>query len=132
MCFILTETKTGQDSYIYISITKTWYDAQAYCRQYHTDLASVRNIEENSIIQKIISSVTWFGLHKDPWKWIDHSNVSTISWMYGQPDNAMWDENCAYLYMDQASDAQCSNILPFFCYSGMLNITYIQSNINCF
>ncbi|KAK3557619.1 hypothetical protein QTP70_030814 [Hemibagrus guttatus] len=35
----LSESKTGNARYIYNSVKKTWYDAQSYCRQYHTDLA---------------------------------------------------------------------------------------------
>ncbi|XP_017332277.2 putative C-type lectin domain family 20 member A [Ictalurus punctatus] len=116
LCF--DETKTGNNRYIYISNTVQWSEAQAYCRQYHTDLASARDETENSFIQALVTGITWFGLIKDPWKWVDHTNFSTISWMSGQPDNGQWDENCGYIYMGEAADASCSDILPFFCYSG--------------
>ncbi|XP_053489442.1 C-type mannose receptor 2-like [Ictalurus furcatus] len=115
VCF--DETKTGNYSYTYISNSAQWPEAQAYCRQYHTDLAIARDEKENSVIQELVSGLTWIGMIKDPWKWIDHTNFSTISWMSGQPDNGLWDENCGYVYMGEAADAQCSDILPFFCYS---------------
>lgn len=67
----------------------------------------------------LISENTWFGLHKDPWKWTDQSNMSTVTWMDGQPDNSMWNEYCAFLNLGQVADSMCSNVLPFFCYSGM-------------
>ncbi|XP_017332278.1 P-selectin [Ictalurus punctatus] len=115
VCF--DETKTGNDSYIYINNSVQWPEAQAYCRKYHTDLASARDEKENSVIQKLVFDWTWFGLIKDPWKWVDHTNFSTISWMSRQPDNSMQNENCGYIYMGKAADAPCTDILPFFCYS---------------
>ncbi|XP_034158431.1 putative C-type lectin domain family 20 member A isoform X2 [Pangasianodon hypophthalmus] len=115
VCF--DDTQTGNQSYIYISNTFTWHEAQAYCRTHHTDLASARDETENSVIMGLTPDWTWFGLFRDSWKWIDQTNFSTISWMPGEPDNALWNENCGYFYNDQVSDAQCSAIMPFFCYS---------------
>ncbi|XP_017320444.1 putative C-type lectin domain family 20 member A [Ictalurus punctatus] len=114
VCF--DDTKTGNQRYIYISNTKTWYDAQAYCKTYHTDLASARNATEISVIQGLVSGWTWFGLIRDTWKWIDKTNFSTISWISGKPDNSLKNENCGYLNNGQADDAKCSDIMPFFCY----------------
>lgn len=127
-CF-LAETKTGNDRYIYISNDTDWYGAQAYCRQHHTDLASARDENENSVIASLIYYKTWIGLLKDPWKWVDHTNFSYISWSYGKPNNIKWNENCGYLYMGEATDAWCSDIMPFFCYSGMLK--YVELRFIC-
>ncbi|XP_053089820.1 C-type mannose receptor 2-like isoform X1 [Pangasianodon hypophthalmus] len=120
VCF--DDTKIDTDRYIYISNIMSWLGAQSYCRQYHTDLASARDATENSVIQKVIinSDWTWIGLFRDTWKWSDQTNFSTISWMSGKPDNALGNENCGYLNNNQAADAQCSDILPFFCYSSEL------------
>ncbi|XP_058258385.1 C-type lectin-like [Hemibagrus wyckioides] len=118
VCF--NENKTGNARYIYNSLTLTWYDAQCYCRQYHTDLASTRDETEYSIIPGVASPssfYTWFGLYRDSWKWVDQTNFSTISWMPGSPDNALKNENCGYLSNNQAADAQCSELKPFFCYA---------------
>lgn len=43
--------------YILITEKKTWSEAQHYCRQNHTDLASVRNGADNNAIQKAIHNV---------------------------------------------------------------------------
>lgn len=116
----LTDTKSGDQRYIYISTAKTWLDAQSYCRQHHTDLASARDTTEFSVIQGLIPTSVWFGLFRPTWKWINQTDFSTISWMSGQPDGALGNENCGYLNNGQAGDAQCSTIMPFFCFSGEL------------
>ncbi|XP_017338114.1 putative C-type lectin domain family 20 member A [Ictalurus punctatus] len=115
VCF--DDRYSGTDRYISIPTTMTWYDAQQYCRQHHTDLASARNQTEQSIIQGKISRFSWIGLFRDFWKWVDGKNFSTIPWMAGKPNNALGHENCGYLYDGQASSALCTDIRPFFCYS---------------
>lgn len=124
LILILTGNKTGNQSYIYISYARSWPDAQRYCRQYHTDLASIRNSTENSIILGLISGAIWFGLFRDTWKWTDQTTFSTISWMPGKPDNALKNEDCGYLNNGQVADAQCSAIMPFFCHSGDFKVLF--------
>ncbi|XP_047657897.1 putative C-type lectin domain family 20 member A [Tachysurus fulvidraco] len=118
VCF--DDRYTGNQRYIFISTTMTWLEAQAYCRQHHTDLASSRDTTEDTVIKGVVSSYTWFGLFRDYWKWTDQTKFSTISWMTGKPDNALGNENCGYINNGQAADALCSDIMPFFCYSGEL------------
>ncbi|XP_047677640.1 macrophage mannose receptor 1-like isoform X2 [Tachysurus fulvidraco] len=115
LCF--DETKTLNDRYIYVSNKTDWFEARAYCKQYHTDLASPRDENENVILEELVPGVTWFGMFKDPWKWIDNTNFSYVSWMDGEPDNDNWNETCGYLDTDRAADSQCSYTMPFFCYS---------------
>ncbi|XP_027004181.2 uncharacterized protein LOC113643934 isoform X2 [Tachysurus fulvidraco] len=112
-----TVSKTGNQRYIYISNSMTWLEAQTYCRQHHTDLASSRDATEDSVIKALTSDWTWFGLFRDSWKWTDQTKFSTISWMTGKPDNTLKNENCGYINNGQAADALCSDIMPFFCYS---------------
>ncbi|XP_032365027.1 myotubularin-related protein DDB_G0290005 [Etheostoma spectabile] len=66
----------------------TWTEAQRYCRAHHTDLASVRNSIDNTMIQDLISGEqrAWIGLNRDPWKWSDGTNSSFSFWKTGQPD----------------------------------------------
>ncbi|XP_058254665.1 C-type lectin galactose-binding isoform-like [Hemibagrus wyckioides] len=111
------ENKTGNQRYIYIPNTMTWHDAQVYCRQHHTDLASSRDATEDSVIRGLLSGNTWFGMFRDSWKWIDQTNFSTLSWTAGKPDNALKNENSGYINNIQVADALCSDIMPFFCYS---------------
>lgn len=116
--FILTDSYTGNQRYIYIPTLMSWYEAQAYCRLHHTDLASMRDATEESIVRGLISGYTWIGLFRDSWKWIDESNLSTVSWMPRKPNNTRWHENCGYINNSRVGDALCSDIMPFVCYSG--------------
>ncbi|KAK2845978.1 hypothetical protein Q7C36_010832 [Tachysurus vachellii] len=110
--------KTGNQRFIYISKTLTWFAAQSYCRTYYTDLATIRTTTENSFIGGLnYSYMVWIGLFRDAWKWTDNTSFSTISWKTGKPDNALGNENCGYINNSQAVDAQCSDIMPFYCYS---------------
>ncbi|XP_046701694.1 C-type mannose receptor 2-like [Silurus meridionalis] len=115
MCF--DDIKIGNQRYIFNSTRTTWLQAQHYCRQYHTDLVSIKDATELSVILGMVSDWTWIGLFRDSWKWTDQTNFSTIFWMSGKPDNALSNENCGYLNNTKAGDARCSDIMPFFCYS---------------
>ncbi len=63
-----------------------------YCRENHTDLASVRNKSENNQTQTIINQnltspkQAWIGLHRF-WVWSDNSTASFTHWMSGEPDS---------------------------------------------
>ncbi|KAI5094294.1 secretory phospholipase A2 receptor-like isoform X1, partial [Silurus meridionalis] len=111
-------SKNGTDRYIYISNEMAWHDAQAYCRKYYTDLASDRDEIENSIILGLQSYSTWIGLFRESWKWTDKKTFSTINWMSGEPYIYLKDENCGYINNNEAANGLCSDIMPFFCYSG--------------
>ncbi|XP_067100236.1 putative C-type lectin domain family 20 member A, partial [Osmerus mordax] len=80
----------GKPKYILVLEPRTWRDAQIYCRQSYTDLASIRNQAENIEIQQLVlgensSAIVWIGLFKDDWKWSDGSNSSFRYWGSGEP-----------------------------------------------
>ncbi|XP_026989532.1 C-type mannose receptor 2-like [Tachysurus fulvidraco] len=116
MCFDDRENAT--ERYIVITQLKTWYDAQSYCRQHYTDLASARNATENSIVgAKNYGAWIWIGLVRDPWYWTDQTtDVSVMKWWAGNTDDYLKNKSCVYLNGGLADVEQCSNILPFFCY----------------
>ncbi|KAB5579033.1 hypothetical protein PHYPO_G00190010 [Pangasianodon hypophthalmus] len=104
--------------YIYISeLQMTWYDAQSYCRQHYTDLAIINDLPEGLNVQSMLPNDAWLGLFRDSWKWIDETNMSTLTWGPGQPDNMHKNENCGFVTNSQAADAPCSDTKPFFCYA---------------
>ncbi|KAI3357892.1 hypothetical protein L3Q82_016274 [Scortum barcoo] len=100
--------------------TMTWTQAQNYCREHHTDLASIRNMEENQKLDNMFSSgeIFWIGLYRDTWKWLDGSNSSFRYWDAGQPDNV--GELCVAVefgYSGKWGDYNCDLKKAFICYS---------------
>ncbi|XP_033987628.1 uncharacterized protein LOC117483405 [Trematomus bernacchii] len=64
----------------------TWTEAQSYCREHHTDLASVRNpAEEEQIVELLPGGIYWIGLYRDSWKWSDGSFSSFRYWAENEP-----------------------------------------------
>ncbi len=106
---------------------KNWTDAQKYCREKHTDLASVRNESENNQTQTIInqnltsSKKAWIGLYR-LWVWSDNSTASFTHWMSGEPNSkANRDSICTstdIIYGGQWIDDYCTDSYPFVCYDG--------------
>ncbi|KAF3858065.1 hypothetical protein F7725_011266 [Dissostichus mawsoni] len=63
---------------------KTWPDAQRDCRLEGGDLATIRNVEDQTSTDEL-----WIGLNdrktEGQFDWIDHSTVSFTSWEFGKP-----------------------------------------------
>ncbi|KAL6463180.1 hypothetical protein MHYP_G00275710 [Metynnis hypsauchen] len=110
-----------KDSYYNSQGTKmSWREAQRFCRERYTDLASVRNDSENSNSNFFISAHTWIGLFRDSWTWSDQSNSSFRHWTSDQPDNLNGSENCTAVRMNGADfgqweDLDCGRQIPFVC-----------------
>ncbi|XP_063042976.1 macrophage mannose receptor 1-like [Engraulis encrasicolus] len=83
------ETNSTQP-YVLVEEGKNWTDAQRYCRENHTDLASVRNQTENDKIKDLITggndSYPWIGLFRDAWEWSDGSSSSFRHWASTEPN----------------------------------------------
>nr|XP_055048138.1 macrophage mannose receptor 1-like [Misgurnus anguillicaudatus] len=113
------------NEYIYETSNKTWRDAQIFCRQNYTDLASVRNQNESEQIQKIINNnqtSVWIGLFSDLWEWSDKSDSTFRYWMTDQP-NSGTNEKCTEVKMYNQghwNDAVCSNSQTFVCHEDKL------------
>ncbi|KAA0721236.1 Adhesion G protein-coupled receptor L2 [Triplophysa tibetana] len=62
---------------------KTWREAQSFCRQYHTDLISVRNQTDNHLIHNIINdphTSVWIGQFRGSWVWSDNTDPAFRYW----------------------------------------------------
>ncbi|TNN52166.1 Aggrecan core protein [Liparis tanakae] len=72
----------GPNTFVLVHNLMTWTEAQNYCREHHTDLASVRNMEENQMVNNLrpYGSFIWIGLFRVPWKWSDGSESSIRNW----------------------------------------------------
>ncbi|XP_073724387.1 putative C-type lectin domain family 20 member A [Misgurnus anguillicaudatus] len=122
---LFTQSISCQYGYIMIQQMKTWYDAQAYCRQNHIDLAIVENYEDWTRLQEVVqynpmSSVAWTGLYNDinSWRWsYQDENVAFFNWNSTQPDNLNRKEQCVILSSGFGwHDKDCTMLFPLFCF----------------
>uniref|UniRef100_A0A3B3TA96 C-type lectin domain-containing protein n=1 Tax=Paramormyrops kingsleyae TaxID=1676925 RepID=A0A3B3TA96_9TELE len=100
-----------------------WSGAQNYCRHSNTDLATVRNKEDNDLIHKMVTSGTeaWIGLFQDTWEWSDQSNSSFRNFKIGQ--NGNMNNTCALAQVTWPETwdmTPCDEKHPFICYDGEL------------
>ncbi|XP_037832752.1 lectin-like [Kryptolebias marmoratus] len=96
----------------------TWLDAQMYCREHHTDLASIRSLAENEKIRtlKPAGLYVWFGLYKDAWKWSDGPLFIYQHWKYA-PSGRL--KKCAAADFGSSgfwTDWQCDQKKAFICH----------------
>ncbi|XP_041840353.1 ladderlectin-like [Melanotaenia boesemani] len=99
-----------------------WTEAQQFCKQNYVDLVSIRNQTENNIIKDIAGgSTVWIGLYRYK-EWSDGSNSLFQYWANGQPDSGS--QQCVAAEFGDSgkwSDEDCSQSLPFICYTPTAN-----------
>ena len=113
----------------------TWTEAQSYCREKYTDLATIENTEEmkkliNTVPDAGDSSEVWIGLYSHvDWKWSDGFNKSGADyrmWWYPAPNTNKANELCgAQTYYGLWNDCGCNLQYPFVCYNGN-DVLYID------
>uniref|UniRef100_A0A3Q2DL54 C-type lectin domain-containing protein n=1 Tax=Cyprinodon variegatus TaxID=28743 RepID=A0A3Q2DL54_CYPVA len=119
--------KISSKIYHYINAEKTWTEAQQYCREKHTDLATVSNMAD---MKRLLSTragdnrETWIGLYDQTdvnrtWYWSlpgVEFNERETKWNPGEP-NDLNTENCGHLNKNlKWTDTKCDQNKPFLCY----------------
>ncbi|KAK1889999.1 Macrophage mannose receptor 1 [Dissostichus eleginoides] len=102
--------------YHFIQEEKSWDDAQSYCREHYTDLATVSNMRDmKRLTNPSKNKDAWIGLHS-MWHWsLVELKKSETEWMDGQP-SINTDENCAVIRAQQWHDCTCNHDFEFICY----------------
>ena len=100
----------------------TWTNAQKYCREKFTDLATVRSDAENQAMHAVaLSAYPWFGLHIDPNSyWSDGSISSFRHWEGASLPVGSMSVVCGVAALQNSGKwkfLQCETRLPFVCYS---------------
>lgn len=117
-----------------------WKDAQNYCREKFTDLASLHNeqdlIELKTIATPHFKGFVWLGLYFDSnnWRWslekegyYGEGEAEFRMWLKGKPNNKKASENCVVMKNDGFwNDALCQNQNLFVCYNGKKNKLLLQ------
>ncbi|XP_024866341.1 lithostathine-2-like isoform X2 [Kryptolebias marmoratus] len=126
-CFI-----TCLYEYHYVGENKTWSEAQQYCREKYTDLATVSNMTDmKRILNKSAGNMNeaWIGLYDQTdgnrtWHWslpgVEFKESET-NWSQGEPTDkgtgTGTTENCGMIKKDLTwGDYSCPPIRSFLCY----------------
>ena len=120
--------------YVFVSESKTWTEAQSYCRQTYTDLATINTMEEMRKLNETVPDklgMVWIGLRNVTWQWslqdgtIYNEGTSYKNWNNGEP-NSKGKKNCVEMDEDgKWNDEDCSKQNHFVCFEGKILETYM-------
>uniref|UniRef100_W5KR61 C-type lectin domain-containing protein n=1 Tax=Astyanax mexicanus TaxID=7994 RepID=W5KR61_ASTMX len=104
--------------YYLVTEPKTWVQAQSYCRQKYTDLATVDSMAEMEELKGFIppgfSDSIWIGLKRGPmrlWGWSSGEVLQYTNWNPGEPNGVVTDRWCGAIYkLGGWIDTSCTNM----------------------
>uniref|UniRef100_A0A3P9KSA6 C-type lectin domain-containing protein n=1 Tax=Oryzias latipes TaxID=8090 RepID=A0A3P9KSA6_ORYLA len=122
--------------YHYVNISVNWSEAQRYCMEKYTDLATFDSLDDlNRLKANFSYSWAWIGLHDDPaawktsmgnksnsWRWSATGQTSTTgyqSWDRANPDYLDAKETCVTIIgVGLWNDLTCNASHTFLCFNG--------------
>ncbi|XP_073668245.1 macrophage mannose receptor 1-like [Paramisgurnus dabryanus] len=121
-----------QRRYHHINIYMTWTEAQRYCRENYTDLAKVKNMnDQNQLMKSVKISLTsgvWIALNRSSvykWKWSLGDPVEYTNWYN---EDSKGPDNCVYMRDGSWHHQDCNKNMRFICYND--NLILIKKNLS--
>eukprot|EP00064_Thunnus_orientalis_P010555 superscaffoldBa00001443_g10581 len=134
-CSFVCYDANSTTSYVLVRKKQIWSVAQAYCREHHGDLASIRNKEENDNIQLTLKESkvgsAWIGLYREPWAfWSDNSTSTFTNWDTDQPNKRLSNHFFGAFSANSGkwTSAKSELTIPFFCFKGINHGDLWQAN----
>nr|XP_033484353.1 L-selectin-like [Epinephelus lanceolatus] len=137
----------AERQYHFVYDLKIWTEAQSYCRENYTDLATVDNMEDVTTLINMAdtsrmvysdgyNNLAWIGLYDDvnSWRWslsdtsfYKDGETEFRHWGNTQPDSYESNEHCTVMYEDGLwNDVPCSYSLKVVCsYVRGSDVTFI-------
>ncbi|KAM9499629.1 C-type mannose receptor 2-like [Salvelinus alpinus] len=116
----------------FVNTNKTWTEAQSYCRENYTDLASIDDMADmnrlrNTVKAWSLTEPAWIGLYNTSWRWSlgDTELETVLFWAANQPNNLNNNEFCVWMQHGLWHDENCETKHNFVCYDTDLTSKYI-------
>ncbi|TRY83126.1 hypothetical protein DNTS_020645 [Danionella cerebrum] len=113
---------------------KTWTEAQSYCREQYSDLATAENMDDMNKLKDLMKSAgygnIWIGLQRtnqNEWHWSSGDRVIFQNWEPGQPDSTA---ECATMKEGKWNDVECSDTNTFICYNRSSQLVFVNQKKN--
>uniref|UniRef100_A0A8C8DSL9 C-type lectin domain-containing protein n=1 Tax=Oryzias sinensis TaxID=183150 RepID=A0A8C8DSL9_9TELE len=122
--FLCLPDSDTSERFYFIEKVKTWFEAQRFCRDKHTDLVSgLQQLRDEKLKTMLDLKTQYFssydfvyiGLFNDAWEW---SNGSSFSFRQWDRNDYGGGNKYAMLTQSGMSKTSSNGEKPFFCYEG--------------